>query len=241
MVTTSYMRSPSATSASKTGLRVAPRVAVLGLEPATDVLLRDCFRQFGIESVPMSGNEAIARVAREKMEACVLRLDESANPILSVVRASPSNHRMVIYGICASAQQALRFSRFGINSIINDPVERQNVLRVIRATHLLVTHELRRYVRIPLVSEIAIISAAGRGRAVMQEISGGGLSAETTLPLSVEDSCDLLVELPNLPELKLASRVAWVRPDARLCGFRFDSQEVNRFRVKNWIDEYLES
>ena len=39
---------------------------------------------------------------------------------------------------------------------MDEPLDRQSVLKVVRATHLLVIHELRRYVRIPVVSQVEI-------------------------------------------------------------------------------------
>ncbi|HWR34885.1 MAG TPA: PilZ domain-containing protein [Clostridia bacterium] len=220
--------------------RIAARVALVGLDEPTTALLRECFRQFGIDSVEISLDQAIERIHKEKMEACVVCLDENAGNILTTIRKSPSNHRMVIYGICASAQQSLRFSQYGVNAIINDPVERQNALRVVRATHLLVLHELRRYIRIPIVSELRVVHDTVHTRATLQEISGGGLSAETMHSFKIGDPCEVTLNLPKLPTLTLQARVAWVRPEQRLAGFRFEPQEQNRFRIKIWIDEYLD-
>ena len=126
-------------------------VALIGLEEGASAILRDCFKQFGIRTTAVGG-DAIQRLKREKFEACVLRLHETgAEAILEAARTSSSNRRIVVYGICSSAQEALRFSRYGVNAILADPVERQGALRVVRATHLLVINELRRYVRIPKI------------------------------------------------------------------------------------------
>ena len=39
-------------------------------------------------------------------------------------RTSPSNSRMVIYGLGGSAQEALRFSKYGVNAVFHEPLER---------------------------------------------------------------------------------------------------------------------
>ncbi len=216
------------------------RVALVGLDTYERTTLRDGFKQFSIDSLMLSHEEAIEHINRHKLEACVLRLNDDAPSILSAIRTSKSNNRMVVYGICATAQEALSFSHFGINAIFNDPIERQNALKVVRATHLLVLHELRRYVRIPIVSPLELAADGDRYHGSIHEISGGGMSLETRANLSIGQGVEVTFKLPNTQDLCLRAAVAWIRPDVRLVGLRFDPQEPNRFRVKNWIDQYLD-
>src|ERR1700675_1192610 len=132
------MSAGSSTSGTLSKKAVAT-VALIGLDEAVSGTLRECFKQFGIQTTSVGGGDAIQRLKREKFEACVLRLQEAgAEAILDAARNSPSNRRIVVYGICRNAQEALRLSRYGINAILTDPVERQSALRVVRATHLLV-------------------------------------------------------------------------------------------------------
>ena len=98
------------------------------------------------------------RMQREKFEACVLSLRPEAEPVMESVRTSPSNNRMVIYGLGGSAQEAMRFSRYGINAVFNEPLERPAALKLVRATQMLVLHEFRRYVRIPIITEISMVT-----------------------------------------------------------------------------------
>ena len=52
--------------------------------------------------------------------------------------------------------------------------------KLVRATQMLVLHEFRRYVRIPIITEISIVSADGRRfTATSQEISTGGMSVKS--------------------------------------------------------------
>lgn len=216
------------------------RVALIALDPGSASILKDCYRQFGIDCVAVDAESPELQMNRQKFEAGVLVLDDAAAAILSAIRTSRSNNRMVVYGICATAQEALRYSQFGINAIFNHPVERSNALKVIRGTHLLVVHELRRYVRIPMVSPLVINLDGDRYRGSMHEISGGGMSLEIAIPLKIGTFVEVTFQLPKVSELTLRAVVAWVRPDHRLAGLRFDIQEPNRFRVKNWIDQYLD-
>jgi Tfp pilus assembly protein PilZ len=232
--------SPSVPAAQKSAApKAVARVAIVGLDTATSGLLRDCFKQFSIEPVLLTVESARKSLHNEKFEACVLRLEGEASSLLTLVRTSPSSHRMVVYGIAGNTREALKYSHHGINAFINDPVDRQNALRAIRATHLLVLHELRRYVRIPLVMPLEISSDSGTRRINMHEISGGGMSVETK-EFKIGELVEVRLNLPQGPNLILKSKVAWSRPEQGLAGLRFEESEQNRFIVRNWIDEYLD-
>jgi len=122
----------------------------------------ECLRQFGIETVLMNGNVA-DRMHHDKFEACVVRLVPESAAVMESVRRSPSNNRMIIYGLGGSAQEAMRFSRYGVNAVFQEPLDRSAALKMVRATQMLVLHEFRRYVRIPIITEIAIVSNDNRG------------------------------------------------------------------------------
>ena len=122
--------------------KTAARAALVDLhEPARSVLT-ECFKQFGIETVSLNG-DAPAYLLKQKFEACIVRLGNDAEPLMQAVRTSPSNSRMIIYGLGGSAQDAMRYSKYGINAIFREPLERSATLKLVRATQSLVLHEFR--------------------------------------------------------------------------------------------------
>jgi DNA-binding response OmpR family regulator len=213
-------------------------VALIALAPEVSAILRDCFKQFGIQTVTV-GEDAIQRLKREKFEACVLRLHEpGAEALLEAARTSSSNRRIVVYGICSNAQEALRFSKYGINAVLADPVERQSALRVVRATHLLVINELRRYVRIPIFTEVVITMKGAKHAATSMEVSAGGMSLKTQFRTAPPTAVEVEFTLPDSHHLSVGANVCWQRePD--LLGVRFDAGDKRRLAVKKWIDDYL--
>lgn len=218
--------------------KVVATVALIGLDEASSGVLRECFKQFGIRAVAV-GEDAIQRLKREKFEACVLRLQEAgAEAILEAARNSPSNRRIVVYGICRNAQEALRLSRYGINAILTEPVERPSALRVVRATHLLVINELRRYVRIPIFTEITITVQGRKHTATSMEVSAGGMSLKTQFRAAPPTAVEMEFTLPDTQHLAVGASVCWQRePD--LLGVRFEAGDQRRLAVKKWIDDYL--
>src|SRR4029077_14609256 len=160
--------------------KITARVASIHIDPACNTFLNDCFRQFGITVVAADG-DPILQLNRQKFEACVLRLyDPEADRILKAARNSASNRRMVIYGIARNTQEALRYSNYGINAVLDEPLDRQSVLKIVRATHLLVIRELRRYVRLPVVSQAEIDTGSNVPAMVTTvEVSSGGMSVRS--------------------------------------------------------------
>src|SRR5689334_19786202 len=96
--------------------KTSARVALIDIEEPTGSLLADCFRQFGIEAVVMN-DDVPEHMQKDKFEACVVRLVPESAAVMEVVRRSPSNNRMIIYGLGGSAQQAMQFSRYGVNAV----------------------------------------------------------------------------------------------------------------------------
>ena len=101
-------------------------------------------------------------------------------PVMESVRTSASNNRMVIYGLGGSAQEAMKFSKYGVNAVFHEPLERSAALKLVRATQMLVLHEFRRYVRIPIITEIRPwYREGGRFTATSKELSTGGMSVKS--------------------------------------------------------------
>lgn len=220
--------------------KAAARAALVGFNDSTHMLLAECFRQYGIEPVPVI-SEVADRIRREKFEACVVPLADwtGSESILDAARNSRSNSRCVIYGVGGSAQEAMRYSRYGINAMFQEPLERSAMLKLVRATRLLVLHEFRRYVRIPVMTEVSIVGDGRRVSATSIEMSSGGMSIKTAEDFSAGVNVEVSFALMTLPRVNLRGVVSWNRPKA--VGVRFDSGDERRLKVKTWIDSYLEN
>jgi len=216
------------------------RVALINVKDSARIVLSECFRQFGIGTVLMT-EHAAERLRKEKFEACVLKLDGDAETIMESARTSRSNSRMVIYGLGGSAHEAMRFSKYGINAIFNEPLERPAALKLVRATQTLVLHEFRRYVRIPVMTEIALTTAENhRFTATSHELSAGGMSMRSEEEISPGTAMEISFALLTLPRIWVRGAVSWRKPNKSF-GVRFDQQDERRVRIKEWIEAYLEN
>ncbi|HST12005.1 MAG TPA: PilZ domain-containing protein [Terriglobales bacterium] len=220
--------------------KAAARIAIVDLKDGSQTILSECFRQFGIEAVLVTGNAA-ERLRKEKFEACVVKLGPGAQAVMEAARTSASNSRMVIYGLGGSAQEAMRYSKYGINAMIQEPVERSAVLKLVRATNMLVLHEFRRYVRIPVMTEVTVQVSEGRKfNATSIEVSSGGMSIKSAEAVNPGQSVEVSFALLTLPRLWVRASVTWKKPKHSF-GVRFDNTDERRRRLKEWIDAYLEN
>jgi hypothetical protein len=227
---------PAPTSSAKKG---TARVALVDLKESSRFLLNECFRQFGIETVVTSAGSA-ERLRQEKFEACVLNLGPGAEQVMEAARTSPSNSRLVLYGLGGSAQEAMRYSKYGINAIFQEPVERSATLKLVRATHLLVLHEFRRYVRIPVMTAVAVhVGDSRKITATSIEVSSGGMSIKTAEDIGSGQSVEVSFALLTLPRIWVRGNVSWKKPKHSF-GVRFDATDDRRRKLKEWIDAYLE-
>jgi Tfp pilus assembly protein PilZ len=216
----------------------AARAALVGFNEPHRALLAECFRQFAIETVPVTSS-APERLHKEKFEACVLPLADGAEAVMDAARSSRSNSRCIIYGVGGSAQVAMRFSKYGINAMFQEPLERPAMLKLVRATRMLVLHEFRRYVRIPVMTEVSLVGDGRRVSATSIEMSTGGMSIKSAEDFSMGANVEVSFALMTLPRVNVRGVISWNKPKS--VGVRFDPNDERRLKIKTWIDSYLEN
>lgn len=220
--------------------RINARAALFHLPKATSNLLTECFRQFGIETVPIADAD-LECLRRRKFEACVLPLGESVGHIIEGARSSASNSRIVIYGLGGTAQDAMRHSKYCINAVFQDPLERSAIMKLMRSTRPLVLHELRRYTRIPVMTDVTVVAAdSSRFLVTSQEVSAGGMSVKGAAKLEPGQLVEVSLSFLSRPRISLRGHVAWKKPDKSV-GIRFDANDDRRQQLKGWIVSHLES
>lgn len=220
--------------------KTVARVALFDLPEESASVLTDCFRQYGIETVSIAREQA-DRLQHEKFEACVLTLASTAGSIIELARQSVSNSRIIIYGLGGTAQDAMRYSKLCLNAVFQEPLERSEAMKLVRSTRMLVMHEFRRYVRIPVMTEVGVVMIeGGRITATSREISSGGMSLKGNHAPEVESPVEVSFSLLTLPRVWIRGEVTWKKPN-KTFGIRFDKTDDRRQRLREWIVAYLEA
>ncbi len=217
--------------------KAAAKVALLGVDSASSTVLADCFRQFGIEAVSVAADAT--KEVGDTYPACVVPLTAEAGPILRSIREV--SHRAVVYGMCGSVSEALRFAEYGINAVFETPIAKQDALQVVRATHLLVLKELRRYVRVPLLCSVRLETGTEILEGSSLEISAGGMSLVVKGHVGVPQAVLAVFALPGQEMSAIKSIVCWTRREEGTAAIRFDPSDPRRSVVRNWIDRYLDA
>src|SRR5205807_7679425 len=221
--------------------RVRPRVGLFNLTATEITVFQDCFSQFGINTIAISDGNG-ERFSREKLEGCVVRLySEDALEIVGSARSSSANQQIVIYGLYRSIEEICDYTKYGINVLIHEPLQWMDCVKAARNSRSLLLHELRRYIRLPLATTIAVHSTAVKFQATSVEISEGGMSISIPREISVLDSLNLRVtfSLPTSPDISVQAQVCWVRRSENLVGLRFDRNDPAITTIKRWISKYL--
>lgn len=216
------------------------RVALVNLSDADADLLTECFKPFQMQTRRIA-QDAAATLRKEKFEGCVLRLaDAEAEAIVQGARESRSNRGIVLYGISSGILPAMKFSKYGINAVLSDPLERNNALKAVRATYLLALHEFRRYVRIPIAIPVTLRVDGRNITTLSQEVSGGGMSLEAPNLLEGKVRVDVTFELPGEAPVSMPAEICWRRPPSSTLGVRFNATDPRRQVVRDWIESYME-
>ena len=220
--------------------KFSARAALVDLQDSSRTMLSECFRQFGIDAVPITVDHS-KRLAKEKFEACVIRVGSQAEDVLESARCSRSNSRMIIYGLGGSLKDVMKLSKYGLNALFHEPLERPAALKLVKATQMLVLHEFRRYVRIPVITEVALVAGQKHFSASSLELSSGGMSLKATEDVTSGLPVEISFALLTLPRIWIRGNVSWTKPGQRLFGVRFDPRDDRKARIKEWVDGYLES
>ena len=72
------------------------------------------------------------------------------------------------------------------------------------------------------------------------EVSSGGMSLRSAEDVAVGQSAEISFALLTLPRIWVRCAVTWRNAPGKSFGIRFDNQDERRFRIKEWIDAYLE-
>lgn len=217
----------------------AARVALHDAGPEVTAAIRSLLTQPGIELVVLpAGTDPGAK----KFEGFVVDLRrEDAAAMLTAIRGSGRNRRAVIFGIYADETDTRPFSKFGINGLLHWPVRRADAVKALRATSTLLTHELRRYARIPLATDVEVTIDQRAYSGISRDLSGGGMSIlfqnlPKTAPTEPAE-CEFLV--PPGKKVGLHGFICWIHEPERLIGVQFQSEPEALKPVKAWVDDYL--
>lgn len=214
-----------------------PTVALLSLDQLSRDVLSECFTQHSVDVIAADDANVLHK---EKLEGCVVSLDSpNVEETVAQARNLAWQKRMVIYGVGPGAK-VVGLTKYGINVVLDAPVNRTAAVKAIRGTRLLLFNELRRYVRLPLATPTTIDYGKDRYNVTSLEVSAGGMSLE------YKQSCPPANEIvsvsftvPGARQVSVPAIVCWTDRKSNQFGVRFDPEAQGRETVRAWIEDYL--
>lgn len=187
---------------------------------------------------------AIRRLGREKFDAVVFDwFDRStSSEILRFVRQSSSNKTDVVFAITRNSSQAVDAFKSGVTFVIEYPIFKPRLERVLKAAYGLILRERRRYFRFPVVVPVFLSKASGPEiQTVSLNISERGIALVVPDGLNIGDEVGLRLQLPDVEEcLRMKAQVCWV-DGGRRAGLQFTSVPVPYTELlQEWLARRLE-
>jgi hypothetical protein len=91
-----------------------------------------------------------------------------------------------------------------------------------------------------VVADVRLDIGSGSTNVVSVEVSSGGMSVRSTVPIASQEPVQITTTLPGLPKITLRAYICWAKPAEKLYGLRYDPADDRRLSVRRWIDQYLE-
>jgi CheY-like chemotaxis protein len=213
-----------------------PQILVVDDDPLAGELICEILRSAGMDaSFLTSSTEAASRIKKEKFHAIFLdmrMLPPDGAELARQVRASGVNASTVIVMITGEEDRTVMRRAFeaGVEFFLFKPVERNKLLKLIRATAGPIERERRRFTRVRLRCRVSLESGNERLGGATLELSLGGalVQSDRAFPPSTLVTVSLELEASTPPMRSDARVVRTVGTDCM--GIQFENLGANESR-----------
>jgi CheY-like chemotaxis protein len=204
------------------------RVLVVDDDSANCELIQEVLRSEDIDSLALThSGQAVTALAREKFDAVFLDVNMPAPDGIEItkkIRSGGLNVTTPILIITGEDERALLGRAFsaGANFFLYKPIDRHNILRLLRATHDSIESERRRFRRIKVSCKVVIEAAGVQFTGKTLDMSVGGMFVQSSGVLTPGTSVQAKIFIPTGPPMILAARVLRIS-DEDCMGLQFES------------------
>ena len=188
------------------------RALVLTHDSSLAAKFAEVSREFGIES-QRSGKGIPTELGSSKYEALVIDFETVVQPgtIFKVLRQSPANRNAVIFAVVGDADARQRARDQGATFLLERPLERNAVRRVLQAAYGLMTRERRRYFRCAVEIDAHFVrESGGEVSCKTINVSSNGLAISSPVTFETGESVLISFLLPGAPsEIRARGTVVW--------------------------------
>lgn len=177
-------------------------------------------------------------VGRRKVDGVIVDLDvPGARDLIFAIRRGTSNRNAVVFACLPSDTESPVALVAGATFLLPQPLTLESVASHVSAARSSMLQERRRYFRYPLSVPVYITSKAGEQRAMMTNLSEGGMAVCTLKPVEYPTMIEFSFELPSGEKIAGKGSVAWANDEGML-GVKFQflrgqGEEI----LRKWLQE----
>lgn len=211
-------------------------IASIGVPASSMQLLQKHLTRFNI-SADTQALKTIDEVdaATQRWDAVAIQVNAKSVEWMKAIRQSSRNRHALIYAF-GDEKSVAALVHMGINSLIEEPTD-AILSREVESTHLLLLRQLRRFVRIPLVTVVTVFVNSDTYIAVSRNLSAGGMNLSFPHEIHANSKIRLSFSLPSSPIFTVQAAVC--RLSHGSLGLEF-LNPADYHKIRNWIENYLE-
>jgi CheY-like chemotaxis protein len=175
-------------------------------------------KQFGasLDFVP-TPDSARDYIARRKIDAVFVDLDvPGALDLILSIREGSSNRHAVIFACVRNAAESPSALGAGANFVIHKPVSVEGILSHLTAARSVMLRERHRYFRHVVSLPVALALKGTEHRAMITNISEGGMAVRVVKALECSSVIDFAFELPPGPSVSGRGQVTWANSEGMM-------------------------
>ncbi|HXQ25121.1 MAG TPA: response regulator [Candidatus Acidoferrales bacterium] len=217
------------------------RILVVDDDPTICELIQEVLRSVDIESLTAThGGMALTHLAKEKFDAVFLDVHMPSPDGIELtrkIRSGGLNLGTPIMVITGEDDRALLGRAFGAgaNFFLYKPIDRHDILRLVRATQDSIDQERRRFRRVKVQLNVSIESGSVRVKGSTLDLSIGGMFVQSSQVFPEGSAVQVGLEMRPDPALLLSARVLRVSGDDCM-GLQFENLSAQQSKK---LQEYL--
>lgn len=204
-------------------------------------LIHEVLLSVEIESLALTSSaEAVPHLAREKFAAVFLDVrmpPPDGIELTRKIRESGLNLTTPIIVVTGEDDRALMSRAFqaGASFFLFKPIDRHDILRLVRVTQGSIENERRRYRRVKVRCKVAIESGPVRSTGSSLDLSIGGMCVQASPLFSVGTHAKVVIEMKPGQSVSLAARVLRVFGEDCM-GMQFENVGMQQSKA---LQDYL--
>ena len=209
------------------------RVLVVDDDSHACELIQEVLRSVEVESLAFTeSKQALPYLAKEKFDAVFVDVrmpPPDGIELTQKIRATGLNRGTPIIVITGEDEHALLSRVFGTgaNFFLYKPIDRQDILRLVRVTQDSIENEKRRFRRIKVSCKVSMECGTTRATGSTLDLSIGGMFVQSPQLFPVGSSVQVGLDLKSDPPVSLTVRVLRIVGDDCM-GMQFENLRIEQ-------------